>query len=451
MKVGFTEGRWSIKGRLVRLIGRVFLTFACVIVFILLCGVGWWISANISSQREEASLKQRWAEIGRPFEEILGRFPPRVANESARRLEELAAPLGIQLTPRGVDDRVTTEQSSIDSFDGIKDMVQEHCSRIAGADHVLEENLSADLESFLTSNTDALDSVVQHLLNEETPMWEQDVRLAESAPSPNFLGQIYLTRLLVVRSSLLVRQGHPAEAEEALEAAWNLQRAAAQRPETISQLIGVAEARFIAGGVRNHPKLTAEWSDRLLEHDYRESILDAFHFEAWTFCEITHDGDPFGGNALVRVISKPYLRNQAVLNAEAIRSAIESLPGTALAGYDPGEAYAVALENIPEGIVARIALPDVWSFWNRVCRSMLDLELSATALELRRAAASEGLSAWTQLPAEQASRLFPSVTWRFTLAGRSLRIEPVQELPAMGSVSLENMCEAFVLELPIDR
>lgn len=451
MRVGLVEGVWAVEGWLVRAIGRAVLVLTSIVITMLAGGSVWWVCTAVATHRNEAAMKRRWLAMGRPFEEVVQRFPDRAASASAIRLEELAAALGIDMVPHNAQGRTVPDPTAAEAFKAVKAEVKAHAELVSRTQQRSIPLPPLHVRAFLQSYDAEIEAVVEHLLGSEIPRWRQQPAEGLDAPLPHLLGQFQLTRLLVVRAADMLGHNQLEPAADTAEAAWRLQLAAADRPELISQLVGIAEAQAVAGIARCHLDPPANWPAMLLQHDYRSSVLDAFHYDAWGIWYGYRHGQVFneGGSSswLLRVASTRFLVGQAVYSAEAIRTAIDRLPSTPFVNYDSGEAYAEAVETmVGDRRTARMTLVDVWDSWNRIGYGMLGLELSAHTVEMRRRGNGPDPIPWSELAGDRPSRLMPSVTWCLSPEAGGLRIAPAQQLPPTGSRTDASLCRSFLLE-----
>jgi len=449
MRVGLLEMVWVVEGWLVRSVGRGALMVASMLCVMFVGGLVWWVGNLVAVQRDRAVAVRRWNDMGRPLESVLTRFPDRVTNASALRLEKLAAPLGVDLVPHVEKDRSQLDEAVAAEHAAINPVIKEFAALVARTTTRDTGPVPMELQEFLRSHEPELGAVAQHLLAAEPPRWRQQVGEGYDAPFPNLLGHIQLARLLSVRAVYLIRQGKLEAGADSTEAAWRLHLTAAERPELLSQLISLAEAKMVAGAVRCHPKPPFHWPSMLLEHDYRASLLDSFHNEAWLALNMARSGGILdGGGAAGWILQKlvfPYVMHEMARTIEAYRLAIEKLPSIPFTDYDPGEGFSVALETVVgDAWVARVGLADIWGPWAQVGRGMLCLEMSALAVELD----NSGTTRWEKSFTDRPSRLMPSVTWRLTREAGGLRIAPLEELPPVSPTAQKSMCESFLLEDP---
>lgn len=451
MRLGLGNARWAVEGWLVRATGRIVVGFGLMIVMALVVGTLWWLVSWASSERETEKVVDRWAEMGRSFESFAERFPARVANESARRLEKLVRPLGVDLVPKGIEDRGRPDDGAVTAFNSVKGPLGKFADLVSRSDHRVTKPIDTEALAFFDRHSEVLTGVVEHLLVENTPEWEQDISQAYKAPLPNLLGQIHLARLLVVWSIALESDGRTDDAHRSLDAAWAFYLALRQRPEIISNFIGFAEYQFIAGAARNQLNPPAHWPELLMSPDLQKAYLDSIQFEAWIAMEAVRLEQLLGGGGSGGRLFLPVTQNGLAVYAELLRTAFDTLPSRSFADFDAGEGFSMAFESLPpNSIVAKIALTDVWAGWARMGRAALCGELSANAIRLRRTLADKGgdesFSATTEMP----SVVFPSVSWQFDRQPDGVSIHPNQQLPVLPPTPKKSLCSSWFEEVAHD-
>lgn len=432
-----------IDGWFVRATGRIVVSIGLMLVGLAVIGALWWVLAWFSAEREADALGRRWAEMGRSFESFEEKFPPRVANAGAVRLEELARPLGIDLVPRTVEGRSGLDDDEKTEFEAVEEAVKDFVALAARSNRLLSEPLPAELSDYLDRHGNELGMIVDHLGSGELPAWEQDISKAHRSPLPDLVGHIYLTRVLVAWSIALGREGRLDDSGRALEAAWRLSSTALRRPELISQYIGLAEAQLVAGAMRNHPEPEVDWPQLLMGNDFRESFFDAVQFEAWTAIEGARLHQILGDTAFGRVYS-PLVTRGMVAYGEVLQRAVGDLPKRRFADFDAGEEFAAAIETLStESFLARTAMADVWDGWARMGRAALCVELGAAAIEERRRIAGGAGFSGAADSVEQPSAIFPSVSWRIGSNADGVTIEPTQSLPVYLNPKRDIVCSSW--------
>jgi hypothetical protein len=141
-----------------------------------------------------------------------------------------------------------------------------------------------------------------------------DIEKFSACPIPNLLQQRAISRLFLLDAMNKSQQGKSKEAAEAIEAAWIANSSLRRRPELITQLIAMHIDRTIARVAPEIPRLTDEWQERLVEHDYRESIKTALAHQAWVHLQMARVYSDMTGKQMEHPES---FDAQAVRTAEA--------------------------------------------------------------------------------------------------------------------------------------
>lgn len=215
--------------------------------------------------------------------------------DPARQVEALAAALGIDLAPPALDGRVRPDPRAVEALQSVRAALYDHLDRELQRTTPGSTPLPAGLAGYLEERREPLAALRQRLIAGEPPRWE----------GCNLLGQIQLQRLLLTQA---LARGSLAE----LEASWQLNAALREAPELISQFVAIAVARLQAGVLRRLDDVPAGWDERLLEHDYRESMLHALEQESRSLRQVGAAGaaELLEANRLQRTAlrwSEPYV------------------------------------------------------------------------------------------------------------------------------------------------
>jgi hypothetical protein len=90
---------------------------------------------------------------------------------------------------------------------------------------------------------------------------------------PSYLGLVNLQKLFAIDMLYKQEQGKTKEVQEALEASWKLGQSFKNDPLWIGQLVSILATRVQIGVIQKLDGLPNSWQQRLLEHDYRQSML----------------------------------------------------------------------------------------------------------------------------------------------------------------------------------
>jgi hypothetical protein len=296
------------------------------------------------------------------LEELPARFPKAGPSAEALRLAELAKPLGLDFGQG--KRRATATDEAIANF------VFAECARdVAGI-----EAPPAAVAGFLTQHAGAIDAVSAHLRQSRDIAWTVDLDQGFNAPTPNLVGHVRLSRVLVARALVRARSGDPGAWED-LEAASMLDRSLRRRPEMVSQIIALAFARTVNAAAWKLPVPAPGWHAEYQAIDRRRPLLQGLQTDSWTMWR--NVPSEYSG-PLQRVHLRASIANLVMHQRE---TADEVSRQTACA-FD-GTAYAEKrAQDLPWwNTVGRIAF--VNAPWNRVLRYQAEREATANALRVR--------------------------------------------------------------------
>lgn len=204
-------------------------------------------------------------------------FPKTENNQTANQLEELArGQLGIGLIGRP-GDSWTFSQSQQKAFQDIKEELSNYLDTQERNPSSSFYEVPSKLRDYLDQNAEKLKAIRTLLLNNESPHWATDMSWISkgdpSYPLPSYLGLADLQRLFAIDILHKQEQGKTQEVQEALEVSWKLNQSFKNDPFLIGQLVNIISTRVQLGVMRKLDGLPTAWQQRLLEHDYRQSLL----------------------------------------------------------------------------------------------------------------------------------------------------------------------------------
>ncbi len=244
------------------------------------------------------------------------------------------------------------------------------------------------LAAFLDRHAESLDAIRDHLIHGEKPVWEMDVDKMLAAPVPNLVGHLDIQKLLLGDALARAGAGDLDGALRDLEASWRLNRSLRDRPALITQLVAVAITRMQAGALRQLDGVPRFWRERLFEHDFRESFLNALRYEGWFWSE-AGDATLFAGELKLtdRVVSRvaaPYVRYCLADMSGSLHERIRRLARLDAVCDSDLARYGADL-NVPVprwNLLGEIAVPNLTNAIYRISSLELDLELTSKLLEL---------------------------------------------------------------------
>jgi hypothetical protein len=317
----------------------------------------WWLG------HEEGA----WTREDPDAAERLARERPADANATARRLTELARPLGIELQVLRSSD---SELAPVIAF--------VEAERVAEADG--DGALPALLER-LALHDASLSAIEALLIASEPPAWPHDFRRAYDTTPPPVFGLRALNALLLARAAERARRGDRGGVARALLASSRLDEGVSQRPEALAQIAAAALAIERAGVLRRLADPPPGWSQRLGAHDFRRSFLASYWMEARALtAHARRREEPVGGpEAVRRLFGTQYARLTAADASRRMRGLAAELRSS-----DPCRVDAGALGGAPAwNAAARATLPYAAQRWSAVRDVELEEELTRVVLDTR--------------------------------------------------------------------
>jgi hypothetical protein len=323
----------------------------------------WWLG------REEGA----WAREDPDAAERLERERPAGANETARRLTELARPLGIELQVlRSSDPEIAPAIAFVEA------------ERVAEQDG---DGATRALRERLALHDASLRAIEALLIASEPPAWPHDFRRAYDTTPPPVFGLRALNALLLAGAAQRGRAGDRAGGERALLASSRLDEGVSQRPEAIAQIAAAALTIERAGVLRRLADPPPGWAQRLGAHDFRRSFLASYGMDARVLtAHVRRREAPVDGpvasrvrDAVRRLLGTQYSRLAAADASRRLRGL-----AAALRSSDPCRVDAGALGGAPAwNAAARATLPYAAQRWSAVRDVELEEELTRVVLDTR--------------------------------------------------------------------
>jgi hypothetical protein len=401
---------------------------------------------HVLSSNKAASTREVWDQSHGTWDEFMARHPRREANEAALRIEALAAPLGIDLVPKTIEDRPRTDQEYPASVKkAVANYLTRHLERPASS----IDPPTGELADWLVAHDEDLAAVRQALLIDEVPRWREHVDELYNAPIPNLIGQLALHRLLLAHALAAAASGDPETAAADLEASWMLNGSVADSPILINQLITLSAARIQVGVARHVDPLPPEWSERLQSVDRRSGLLESLAFEGrfWIQEDETRTALPDEVETpwYLRAIGAAYWRycladwserwHTLILEMEDDRHPCRPTPD------EVGRSF---YDSIPTwNVPGRIISPNVINTLDKVRRFELDLELTLKVLQLRAARDADG--AWPPSVDGIENSHCPDGRWIYSVAddgGISIAFDRETEWPNQPGLMLPSQFSA---------
>jgi hypothetical protein len=419
----------------------------------------WIVGGNyIASVQEQ--------EIDRDLAAFAQRFPKTERNDSALKLVALIAKLGIN-TGGGSFLPVDRYMGSVadfrpsegdrKAFEEIRQELKQYLDAEMAKPNDTLAPPSEKLQRYLASKQTALAEIRQHVLTNEVPHWGTDItNIVEGDATiglPSYLWQVNFQQVLALDILEKYRKGQTEAAAEMLEVSWKLNQSLTESPVLIAQLVAVIVTRYQAGVMRKIDRLPAEWQQRLLERDYRESLLTSLdgeylarfkflqHF-IWKYSWSSIQ-EGIGISSVLGIFTET---NDTLTLQEKIldwtlshvlvwfKPAIK--PWIRLSAIDSYQVYQRSLATSRQQVASRqhnvcasdSVTVDDFAWWNyigwaftswpgqssKAAKSMLDLELTQKILQVKALAAKAGK--WPPSVPDMKSSICPGAKWVYRLA-----------------------------------
>ncbi|MEG3920705.1 hypothetical protein QUA07_16445 [Microcoleus sp. T3_A4] len=314
---------------------------------------------------------------------------------------------------------------------------------------------SEKIQRYLASQQTALAELRQQVLKNEVPRWGTDISwILEgdlTAPLPAYLWQVNSQRVLALDILEKYRKGQTEAAAEMLEVSWKINQPLTESPILIPQLVALIVTKYPAGVMRKAEILPAQWQQRLLEHDYRESILTSLQGEylskfkfsqdfAWKYSwsSILEASGASSGEGILSLfqtetnypptledkildwtlsnvlvwfkpVLKPYVRFCAIDTYHAYKRSLAASRQQNFCASDSAPAKDFAWWNY----IGRTST-SYPSQTSKAVKSMLDLELTQKILQVKALAAKTGK--WPPSVPDMKSSICPGAKWVYRLA-----------------------------------
>jgi len=414
----------------------------------------WIVGGNYIASVQEKEIEQDLAAYAQ-------RFPKAEPNDAALKLAAPLAKLGFSgvggsFSPveryrrSGAD--VKSSKDDQKAFEEIRQELKQYLDAEIAKPNDTVNSPSEKLQRYLASKQTALAELRQQVLNNEVPHWGTDITwMLEgdiTAPLPSYLWQANFQQLLALDLLEKYRKGQTEAAAEMLEVSWKINQSLTESPSLLPQLVGLIVAKYPAGVMRKADRLPGQWQQRLLEHDYRESILTSlqgeilFQFKfsqdflwkhSWSsiqqrsgassflgiFTTVTNDPPTLQEKILDWTLShvlvwfkpviKPYVRFSAIDTYHAYKRSLAAARQHNFCASDSVTVNDFAWWNY----IGRTST-SLSNQTNKAAKSMLDLELTQKILQVKALAAKTGK--WPASVPEMKSSICPGAKWLYRVA-----------------------------------
>jgi hypothetical protein len=388
-----------------------------------------WSIVFVASETTTRRVRAAWETGPVTTHTLRAKFPSGGASPAAVEAEELAHPLGVDLTPRRSErwEKPPIDPSRIPQF--FRKTLGRWVDAQVTRDRRGIEPAPPEAAEFLDRHRSEIVTLAGHLVASDDLRWEQDVDLWMDAPMPNLLGLMELQRVLHADALHRLQAGDREAALRSLEGTWRLGSTLRARPELISQLIATALTRVQLGVLRQIDDVPAAWSERLETLDVRTPFVDSLRVEGWIAGRANPSTLQYEteGNVLRKVavhVFAPYVEYCFAEASDRMRTRAERLADLPWLCDGSLELRGVPTELRlpPWNLLGAMADHDVGGSIERVARLELDVEMTVKVLALDRVRRATGR--WpTDVAGIGSSRVCPHDRWIYevTADGATLR------------------------------
>jgi len=385
----------------------------------------------------ERKVDRAWSDAGLPMRAFEEGLPRGIQNDSARKLEEIAARLGIAVAPlRGHDFPPATEWDILEAdFRAyLESQLEEPTPEIGPP--------SEATAGYLLQKEPDLEDLRSLLLEEERPRWEMDPYRSWGVPF-NRLGILYLQQCLAVDAMASFRGGDGGRCLRSLDASWALVESVSERPDLFSQDAALAMIRIQAGVLRKLEGVPPLWIDRMRVEVLRQALLRSFQYEAWGYWVQGRrlSRVPFyrrlnsRERILWRTFGRAWYRIVMADTSGTYLDEIRTLVALGGCGSDYRTAMGGILNRIPWwNTIGKGNVENLGIFWEREEYLKLDLELTRKILEVRRLRDENGGDWPKAVPGIEVSEC-PETSWTYAatpVGGMTLSFSREGTLPNAG-------------------
>ncbi|NER29203.1 MAG: hypothetical protein F6J89_16620 [Symploca sp. SIO1C4] len=390
----------------------------------------WIVGGNFLAAQLEKEIEQE-------IDKFAQQFPETGYNNSALKLQALTAKSGMGMsgTPDEFtvdayisshpDFRVSVSTTEIQAFRKIMKQLEEYLEAQIATSNDQVDPPPEELQRYLASKADSLEAIRNHVLNNEVPQFPLHITPVLEGNNefvwPNNFSIINLQRLLLLDILEKKRRGQTQAALEMLEVSWKINKSFLNKPTLIYQLVSLFFLKEQIGVIRKLDSVPPKWQQRLLEHNYRQSLLTTiegefiFQFRViqnlnfYSFKNLEEFGF-YRWFIFLGPIAKPYYRLVAVDNFQVAKQALSKKQKQNICSSDVAVIYDTSswwnIMDFP-----------ILAFINQTSKTdyaMLELELTQKILQIKELAAKEGK--WPESVPNLESSICPGEKWIYQVS-----------------------------------
>ena len=184
----------------------------------------WLVGGNAYARHREKQVERAWVQSFGPRQALLDRYAKTATNETARRLEALVKPLGLDLTPK-TQDEITAQARASSESELPEDRARRAVSLYLTAElERPEAGIDAppqEVREFFNTHAKALQGLEAELVASPPPSWDFDPSsVPDRQAIPNFYGLLRVQRMLLAEALVESFREDRASASRTLEASW---------------------------------------------------------------------------------------------------------------------------------------------------------------------------------------------------------------------------------------
>jgi hypothetical protein len=386
----------------------------------------WLVGGNAYARYRERQVERAWVQSFGALRKSLGRYPKSTTNETARRLETLAEPLGLDLAPKAeevssADTRAVPKPGQKESEEEWQAVSRYLTSQLEKPEAGIVRPPKA-VETFFAAHGRDLRALATELATSPVPRWDFDPSIFPShQPIPSLRALIRLQRALLAGGLVDPAGNNLGAPGQTLEASWRLNQALSEMPQLTSQLIAIAIARMQVGALRKVEVDASLWRARLAEHDFKRSVLDTQLLAQWPVPEryrqleeIESRSEKNLGKRMQALFLRPWQDIVWSEVTEKMRLAYLRIQDAPLSDETLAERKGAAWSAAE--ILLSIQMPNLLESFRRVDRFVLDAELTGKILQARQLRLQNGSKEWpAEIPGIEVSR-FPGAKWIYSIS-----------------------------------
>lgn len=387
-------------------------------------GLVWFAASSLWAARHERQALERWSSVGKDLPAFAAALPKKETNAAALGLEKAAAPLGIDLKPRGGAGTVDVEpvgmnRESKTEWGRTRAALTKWTTNESERPEASVEAPPPAVAAYLSGHGPEIDALEASLVTGPAPEWAEDPALLFGAPVPNMAGHLQLHALLLARALSRAAAGDTAGAERSVLASWNLAGPERQRADVVSRSIAWVATHLELGVLRKLSVDPAPWRGRIAAWDPRDSVRRSWALEAWTSWQAARRTPGASGvsgaraGPLAALMARPARRQEAAALLDGWRTMTEAAVKSPVSDGDGASLAAEFRKGMGRWAAAAPTVPGLAGAWKRADRLVLEAELTNKVFDIRSGRAASG--AWpASIPGIEASKA-ENVKWIYSV------------------------------------